>query len=78
MFAEELLALAMAETEEDDVDLVERHLGSESQVGIADESFVNVADQIARIALGIGKDNLSRGVVQQQADQLAAGVAGSA
>ena len=47
----ERLALAMAEAEEYHVDLVERHLVSKLQVGLADEAFVYVRNQIACVAL---------------------------
>ena len=48
---EECLALAMTEAEEYDVDLVERHLVSKLQIGLADEAFVYVGNQIAGVAL---------------------------
>ena len=48
---QECLALAVAEAEEHHVNLVERHLVGKPQIGITDESFVNVAHQIARITL---------------------------
>jgi predicted RNA-binding protein associated with RNAse of E/G family len=78
MLHQELLALAVAEAEEYYVDILERHLISKSQFRIADESFVDIAHQIAGVALAVGKDDLCLRVVQQQADQFTACVAGSA
>ena len=71
MLLEELFALAVAETEEDHVDILERHLVRKPQVCIADESFVYITHQIAGIALRVGKYDLCLGMVQQQSDQLA-------
>jgi len=48
---EESLALAMSEAEEDDVDLVERHFVSKLQIGLANESFVDIANEVASVAL---------------------------
>ena len=75
VFLEKLLALAVTETEEDDVYLVKGNLTGEREVGIADESFVDVADGVACVRLRIGKDNLCLRVVQQQADELTACIA---
>ena len=47
----ECLTLAVSEAEEYDVNLVERHLVGKLQVGVADEAFVNVRNQIACVAL---------------------------
>jgi predicted RNA-binding protein associated with RNAse of E/G family len=62
----------VAEAEEYYVDILERHLISKSQFRIADESFVDIAHQIAGVALAVGKDDLCLRMVQQQTDQLAA------
>ena len=42
MLLEECLALAMTKAEEHNVYLVQRHLVSELQIGIADQSFVDI------------------------------------
>ena len=42
MLLEECLALAMTKAEEHNVYLVKRHLVSELQIGIADQSFVDI------------------------------------
>jgi hypothetical protein len=78
MLLEELFALAVAEAEENHVDILERHLVCEPQVCIADEALVYITHQIAGVALRVGKYDLCLGVVQQQADQFTACVAGSA
>lgn len=72
---EECLALAMTKTEEYDIHLIERHLVGELQVSLTDESFVYVADEIASVTLGVGKDNLCLRMVEQQADQFSACIA---
>ena len=41
---DESLAFAVSEAEEQHIDLIERHLGSELQVTIPVESFVHVGD----------------------------------
>ena len=64
MLGQEGRALAVPEAEEHDVHTLERHLVGESQLRIADESFVYVAHQIARIRLAVGKDNLNLGMAE--------------
>ena len=61
---EESLALTMPEAEEHHIHLVERHIGSKTQVGVADESFVYIADKIACITLGVGEDNFRLRMVE--------------
>ncbi len=78
MLLQEGLALAVAEAEEDDIHLVERHFAGEAEVRLADETFVDIADGIAGVALAVGKDNLCLGMPQEHPYQFAAGVAGSA
>jgi hypothetical protein len=75
MFLEEGLALAVSETEEYDIDLIERHLVGKLQISLANESFVDIADEVACVALRVGKDNLCLRVVEQQADELTARIA---
>ena len=72
---EEGLALAVAEAEEDHVDLVERHLVGELQVGLAYESLMDVAHGVACVALRIGKDDLCPGMVEQHTDEFTTSVA---
>ena len=48
---EELLALAMAEAEVDDIHLVERHLIGKLQISLANQSFVDIADKVACVTL---------------------------
>ena len=48
---QEGFALSVSEAEEDDIDLVKWHLIGELQVRFANESFMYIAHQIARIAL---------------------------
>ena len=62
---QERFALAVTETEEDNVYLIEWHLVGKTQISVTNQSFVHVADQIAGIALRVGEDNLCLGVVQQ-------------
>lgn len=75
---QELLTLAVAETEEDDINLMEGHLVGEPQVGVANKPFVHVRYQIASVALRIGKHNLCLGMIEQQADEFAASITGGA
>ena len=78
VLGKELLALAMPKAEKHDVDLVEGHLVGEEQIGVSNQSFVDVADGIPGIRLGVGKDNLRLGVIQQQTDEFASRVSGCA
>ena len=78
MLLQESLALAMTETEEHNVDIIERHLGSELQVGIAVKTFMHVGNKVAGIALAVDKRDFGFGVVDKYADKLTGCVAGSA
>ena len=51
MFLEECLALAVAEAEEHHIDLVERHVGRETEIGIANQALVHIRETVASIAL---------------------------
>ena len=55
---QERFALAMTEAEEDDIHLVERHLGGKLQVGLAIQSLVNLSHQVAGVTLAVGEYNL--------------------
>ena len=46
---EESFALAMSETEEHHIDIVEWHFACELQLGVAEKAFVNVIHLVARI-----------------------------
>ena len=72
---QESFTLPMPEAEEYDVDILKRHRVSELEVGFPNQSFMNIAYQIPRITLGIGKHNLCLRVVQKQTDKLSARVA---
>ena len=73
---EESLALAVPEAEENNIHLVERHLRSELHVAVAIQSFMHLSHRIASIALAIGEDNLSLGMIYKKADEFATGIAG--
>ena len=75
MLFQELFALAMTETKENHINLVERHLACEPQIGLTNQSFVHIAHQIPCITLAVGKHYLRLRVVQQQANQLTARIA---
>ncbi len=72
---EERLALAVAEAEEHHIDLVERHIGTELQVGFAIQTLVHVGYKIAGIALAIGKYYLRLGMIYEQTYEFASCVA---
>lgn len=76
MLAEECLTLAVTETEEDNIDIVKRQLVGEPEGGVAIESFVDIRDEVTTVALGVGKDNLCLRMVDEQPDELTAGIAG--
>ena len=59
MFLQESFALAVSETEEDDVDLIECILACELQIAIAIQSFVYLTYLIACVRFAVGKYNLS-------------------
>ena len=75
VFLEERLALAMTETEEHYIDLIERHFGTELQVGFAIQTLVHVGYKIAGIALAIGKYYLRLGMIYEQTYEFATCVA---
>ena len=77
MLAQELLALAVAEAEEHHVDLFERHLAGEPQVGVAIQALMHVGHKVACVALAVCKHNLCLRVVKQQSYQFAASITGS-
>ena len=71
------LTLAMTETEEYHIHLIERGVSGEYHVGVSKQSFVHITDGIAGITLTIGKHDVYLGVVEQQSDQFTTGIAGS-
>ena len=73
---EKSLTLTMAEAEEHHIHLVERHLGGERQVAVAIQSLVHLSHGIASIALAVGEDNLSLGMIYKKADEFATGISG--
>ena len=72
---EERLALAMTEAEKHYIDLVERHIGTELQVGFAIQTFVHVGYKIAGVALAVGKYYLRLGMIDEQTYEFATCVA---
>ena len=77
MLLQEGLALAVTEAEEHYVDLVEGHGVGEAHGGLAVESLMDIGEQIAGIAAAVDKDQLGVGVVDEQTDEFAGGIAGS-
>ena len=77
MLLQEGLALAVAEAEEHHVDLVEGHRVGEAHGGLAVESLMDIGEQIAGIAAAVDKDQIGVGVVDEQTDEFAGGIAGS-
>ena len=78
MFLQERLALAMTETEEHNVHIIERHLRCKAQVGVAIQSLMHIGNKVAGIALAVDKRDFSFGVIDKYADKLTGCVAGSA
>ena len=62
---------AVSEAEEQHIDLIERHLGSELQVTIPVESFVHVGDQVAGITFAVDENNLGIRMIHEQANEFA-------
>ena len=77
MFLEECLALAVSETEEHHIHLVERHLTGKLQFRLAYQALVHIVHLIARIRLRVGEDYLHLWVIHQQSYQFAASVSSS-
>ena len=75
VFLQEGLALAVTKAEEHHINLVERHLIGKAQLGLSEQTLVDVRNQIASIALAIGKDNLCLRVVDQQTDKFTTRIA---
>jgi hypothetical protein len=71
MLLEELRALAVSEAEEDYVYIFKGQFVGETQVGFSVETTMHIGQQIAGIALAIGKHDFNLGVVHQKANQLA-------
>ena len=72
---EERLALAMTEAEEHNVDIFEWHIRGELQVGIAIQTLVHVGNEIAGVALAVGKYYLRLGMIYEQTYEFATCVA---
>jgi len=51
MFLQELLTLSVSEAEEYNINLIEGHLVGEAHIGLANETFMDVADQVASVTL---------------------------
>jgi len=60
----------MTEAEEDNIHLVERHLGGKLQVCFAIQSLVNLSHQVAGVTLAVGEYNLCLRMVDKEANQL--------
>ena len=75
---QELARVAMGGAEEEHVDIVQRELVGEGQVGFAVETFVHVGYLVAGVARAVDEDDFRLRMVQQQADEFACRVAGSA
>jgi len=78
MLSEEALALAVSEAKEEHIDIAKRHLAGKAQVCVAIESLVHVGNAVAGIALAVDEDDLCIRMVDEQADELAGCIAGSA
>ena len=74
----ERLALAVAETEEDHVDLIERHVGRKLQVSIAIKSLMHGRHVVAGVAFAVGKDDGGLWMIDQQTYELATCITGGA
>ena len=68
---EERFALAVAETEEHHIHLVERHIGYELHIGLTIQSFVDICEQIARVALAVDKYNFGLRMIDEQTNEFA-------
>ena len=55
VFCQELPALSMAEAEEENVHLAQRHCVCEAQLRVAVKPLVNVGHGVAGVALAVGK-----------------------
>jgi len=71
---QERLALAVTKAEEDDIHLVERHLGGKLQVSLAIQSLVNLSHQVAGITLAVGENDFCLWMVDKEANQLTSGI----
>ena len=78
VLCQESLALAVAEAEEEHVDIVEGHLAGKAKISIAVESLVHVGDEVSGVALTVDEDELCLGMVDEQADELSCRIAGPA
>ena len=75
MLLEESLALAVAEAEEDNINMAKVVVTAKAQIALSDEPLMYVAHKVAGIALAMGEDYLRLRMIKQQAYQLAARIA---
>ena len=75
MLLEEGAALAVAEAEEEHVDVVEGHVGAEGEVQVAVKAFVHVGHGVPGMAFAVGEPDFGHRVTGEHAEQLAAGIA---
>ena len=76
MLRKEGAALAVAETEEEHVDVVEGHVGAEGEVQFAVKTFVHAGHRVAGMALAVGESYLGLWVTGKHAEQFSPGIAG--
>ena len=67
----------MTLAKKENVNVVEIICISEAQVGLTDQSSVDITQSVAGIALRVDKDYLSLGMIDSQTDEFAGCVAGS-
>ena len=60
---QELGALAMTETEIDDINVLKREFVGEAHVGFSIKSFMHVGDEIAGVALAVDENDFGLGMV---------------
>ena len=60
---QELGALAMAETEIDDINVLKREFVGEAHIGFSIKPFMHVGDEIAGVALAVDENDFSLGMV---------------
>jgi hypothetical protein len=76
MLFQELFTLAVTKAEEQNINLIERHLVGEAKISFTNQSFMHITHEVACVRFAVSKDNLSLWVVQQKANQLATSVTG--
>ena len=78
VFGKELSAFAVTKAEEDHIHVLKGEFVGEAQVSLSVESFVDIGEQVARVAFAVDENDFCFGMIQEKAAEFAGSVAGAA